>query len=294
MRVEKISWNWEMNERREKLLDAEAILNRIESSERIQSLPESEREAAKMSEMMSTLLVETQYRTLEKLGVPASQLCESRRNINSCPLCSSALNACCTEDRLSKCATPRTVVEVAQMHLSDACMSQFKENKESIDTPASSSCSQFEQNKESIDTRASNSNYTGKEGNAELVAYYNAALRARIGYVQLCGCAVHILVKPMCDDCLAHSDWADIEQRGSVRVRHYARHASSKSSASSSALSLADVVQELKAPSERPDKSQCSRCPATATSRCARCKSVAYCSRACQRADWPTHKEQCK
>ena len=38
---------------------------------------------------------------------------------------------------------------------------------------------------------------------------------------------------------------------------------------------------------------QCNRCNAAATSRCARCGTVYYCSPGCQRSDWASHKVQC-
>lgn len=40
---------------------------------------------------------------------------------------------------------------------------------------------------------------------------------------------------------------------------------------------------------------QCAECDAAnAAFRCARCRSISYCSRACQMAHWPAHKRQCK
>jgi hypothetical protein len=38
----------------------------------------------------------------------------------------------------------------------------------------------------------------------------------------------------------------------------------------------------------------CVKCNKEAKSFCGRCKSVAYCSVACQRADWPAHKAACQ
>ena len=37
----------------------------------------------------------------------------------------------------------------------------------------------------------------------------------------------------------------------------------------------------------------CAICGSPASSRCARCKEARYCSRACQREDWPCHKHIC-
>lgn len=34
-------------------------------------------------------------------------------------------------------------------------------------------------------------------------------------------------------------------------------------------------------------------CPNAGTSKCSRCKSVFYCSKSCQQADWPSHKQKC-
>jgi hypothetical protein len=41
------------------------------------------------------------------------------------------------------------------------------------------------------------------------------------------------------------------------------------------------------------DGNYCYDYPASKLSRCAACKNVSYCSRACQRAHWPTHKPAC-
>ena len=38
---------------------------------------------------------------------------------------------------------------------------------------------------------------------------------------------------------------------------------------------------------------QCAHCTRPGTKRCSRCKKVWYCSQACQRKQWPLHKEIC-
>jgi len=43
-----------------------------------------------------------------------------------------------------------------------------------------------------------------------------------------------------------------------------------------------------------PAVEKCQQCGALAPFKCTNCKIVKYCSRKCQRVDWPTHKEKCK
>ena len=38
----------------------------------------------------------------------------------------------------------------------------------------------------------------------------------------------------------------------------------------------------------------CAQCPKFGDLRCAKCKQVHYCSKACQKAHWKTHKKECK
>lgn len=41
------------------------------------------------------------------------------------------------------------------------------------------------------------------------------------------------------------------------------------------------------------DRKACARCGKPADLRCARCKKTYYCSKECQKADWPSHKRSC-
>lgn len=41
------------------------------------------------------------------------------------------------------------------------------------------------------------------------------------------------------------------------------------------------------------DKKTCAKCGKHADLRCTRCKTTYYCSKECQKADWPTHKRSC-
>ena len=44
----------------------------------------------------------------------------------------------------------------------------------------------------------------------------------------------------------------------------------------------------------QPRPTTCAACGRPATTRCTRCKSVAYCNNACQTQGWPGHKKACK
>ena len=56
----------------------------------------------------------------------------------------------------------------------------------------------------------------------------------------------------------------------------------------------ASVLMPLQAGGAKPEDPKCPQCGAAATKACSRCKKQRYCSAACQKAHWPTHKLTCR
>lgn len=81
----------------------------------------------------------------------------------------------------------------------------------------------------------------------------------------------------------------------SINCQREAWHAHHNSCPSTSLSSSASSSSDN--PSERKQCSECGmnaqECARGKLLRCARCSSVYYCSRACQRKAWPRHKEKC-
>jgi hypothetical protein len=68
--------------------------------------------------------------------------------------------------------------------------------------------------------------------------------------------------------------------------------ASAESGTTTSAASSGSSADAAGAGEER--HCACPGCPNCAVSMCDACKSVVYCSRACQKRHWPAHKAACK
>jgi hypothetical protein len=79
----------------------------------------------------------------------------------------------------------------------------------------------------------------------------------------------------------------------SISTQPVARSAASAvSGTTTSAASSGSSADAAGAGEER--RCACPGCPNYASSMCDACKSVVYCSRACQKQHWPAHKAACK